>query len=1027
MIQAILKKLFGTRNDREIKKMRPLIEQIGSYEPAMKAKSDAELRAQTALFRQKLANGAPLDDLLPEAFATVREAAWRTLGMRHYDVQLIGGIALHRGMIAEMKTGEGKTLVGTSPVYLNALTGRGVHVVTVNDYLASRDAEWMGQVYRFLDMSVGIIVSHMPEQTKVAAYQADITYGQNNEFGFDFLRDNMKLSLERCVQRPLHFAIVDEVDSILIDEARTPLIISGSAQKSSELYTRVNDLIRPLKRDQDFIVDEKAHTVTLTEVGVDKLERKLRTDNLYGPENGELLHHVHQALKAHNLYKRDQNYLVEDGKVVIVDEFTGRKMAGRRWSDGLHQAVEAKEGLRVQEENQTLATITFQNYFRQYEKLAGMTGTADTEAEEFASIYNLEVLVVPPNRGIQRKDDDDVVYTKERGKVRAIIDDIVECHGRGQPVLVGTTSVDKSEFISKLLERDGIPHHVLNAKQHEREAYIIAQAGRLGAVTIATNMAGRGTDILLGGNPQFLARQEVGPEATAEDMASALERFKVLCQEEREKVLAAGGLRIIGTERHESRRIDNQLRGRAGRQGDPGSSQFYLSLEDDLLRIFNAERIQSMMATFKVPDDEPIIHRWVTKAIENAQRKVEARNFDIRKNLLEYDDVMNQQRQSIYNLRREILKGAEVQALLAASIKDTMEEFVNSYIGEASVNSEDFDLNALVESLNTTFRVQVSPQGLPQDAAKLSEVLAQRLQETYISREATILNNICAAAKYEVEQRYQYLVLQAEQRGEAAPPAPVVDEPKLREVKLEEWRRWIRERYLQTVDQLWVEHLQIMAQLKEGIHLQAYAQKDPKIIYKQEAFELFTSLIGLIRRRVVETVFQQEVRSEAELARDIETRRAALQKQLDQARQVGAEQQAAARAAQVQAAQQAALRVQQAQAAQQAALRAQQQAEHAARAQQALGVNRPAPAEGTTTTVAVTSIPAAGQAATTAVPAEGGAAAAARVQPVRRERPKVGRNDPCYCGSGKKYKKCHLPQDEGEDAVEDDGESASAT
>src|SRR5262252_9489183 len=668
MISYVAKKIFGTKNARVIKGMRPIVEHINSLEPAMQAKSDAELMAMTPAFRQRLANGERLDDILPEAFAVCREAGRRVLGMRHFDVQLMGGMVLHRGGIAEMKTGEGKTLVATLAVYLNALESKGVHVITVNDYLARRDSEWMGRIYKFLGMTVGIVVHGLTDVERQQSYRSDIAYGTNSEFGFDYLRDNMKESIERYVQRDLHFAIVDEVDSILIDEARTPLIISGPAEESADLYQKVNAIIPGLRKDIDYTVDEKAHSSILTDTGIERVEQRLGVGNLYNPQNIEWLHHVTQALRAHTLYKRDVNYLIEEGKIIIVDEFTGRKMPGRRWSDGLHQAIEAKEGVEVQEENQTLATISYQNYFRIYKKLSGMTGTADTEAEEFHKIYKLDVTVVPTNKDMQRKDADDVVYKNEKGKFRASVDEIEDCYKRGQPVLVGTVSVEKSEVVASLPRKKNIPHSVLNAKQHEREAFIVAQAGRKGAVTISTNMAGRGTDIILGGNAEFMARAEVDPENAGKpghelppekenDFKEALARFKAICDPEKQEVIAAGGLHILGTERHESRRIDNQLRGRAGRQGDPGSSRFYLSLEDDLMRIFGAERITGLMERLGMEEDVPIEHPWINKSIETAQKKVEGHNFDIRKNLLEYDDVMNQQRKTIYALRRQILEG----------------------------------------------------------------------------------------------------------------------------------------------------------------------------------------------------------------------------------------------------------------------------------------------------------------------------------------------------------------------------------
>jgi preprotein translocase subunit SecA len=698
VVGFILKKVFGTKNARMLKGLRPAVARINELEPDMQKKSDEELRALTPEFRRRLSRGELLDSLIPEAFAAVREAGRRALNMRHFDVQLMGGMVLHRGCISEMKTGEGKTLVATLPVYLNALEGKGVHVVTVNDYLARRDAEWMGRLYNFLGMSVGVIVHGLTEMERQGAYRSDITYGMNSELGFDYLRDNMKDSIERYVQRELNFAIVDEVDSILIDEARTPLIISGPAEESADLYQKVNAVIPGLRKDIDYNVDEKAHSAMLTDSGVDRVEQRLGIGNLYDSQNIAWLHHVTQALRAHTLYKRDVNYLVEDGKIIIVDEFTGRKMPGRRWSDGLHQAIEAKEGVEIQEENQTLATISYQNFFRLYKKLAGMTGTAETEAEEFHKIYKLDVVVVPTNRAMRRLDHHDVVYKNERGKFRAVVTEIEDSHKRGQPVLVGTVSVEKSEVVASLLRKKGIPHSVLNAKQHEREALIVAQAGRKGSVTISTNMAGRGTDILLGGNPEMLARAEVDPENAAkigheiaaeqeETFQAALARWRKTCETEKEEVLELGGLHIVGTERHESRRVDNQLRGRAGRQGDPGSSRFFLSLEDDLMRIFGAERITGLMERLGMEDDVPIEHPWINKSIEGAQKKVEAHNFDIRKNLIEYDDVMNQQRKTVYALRRQVLEGRYAPELSAAEKKEGKTAPVPTESGSHTVDS----------------------------------------------------------------------------------------------------------------------------------------------------------------------------------------------------------------------------------------------------------------------------------------------------------------------------------------------------
>ncbi|MCG8417524.1 MAG: preprotein translocase subunit SecA [Proteobacteria bacterium] len=726
---GIIEKIFGSKNEREIRKLRPAVNQINELEATMKAKSDAELKAMTAEFRERLDRGASPEDILSEAFAVVREAGVRTLGMRHFDVQLIGGMVLHQGRIAEMRTGEGKTLVATLPAYLNGLTGRGVHVVTVNDYLARRDAEWMGKLYNFLDLSVGVIVHGIDDYGRQRQYRSDITYGQNNEFGFDYLRDNMKMSPDRMVQRELHYSIVDEVDSILIDEARTPLIISGPAEQSADLYRTVNKVVPRLKRDIDYTVDEKAHSAMLTDLGVERVEKLLDLDNLYDPANISYNHHVTQALRAYTLYKRDVNYLVRDGKVIIIDEHTGRVMPGRRWSDGLHQAIEAKEGVVIEEENQTLATITFQNYFRLYEKLSGMTGTADTEAAEFHQIYKLDVSVIPTNKPIIRDDAPDLVYKNERGKFRAVIDDIRESHERGQPVLVGTVSVEKSEVVAEQLKKAGLQYNLLNAKQHESEAGIVAQAGRKGAITISTNMAGRGTDIVLGGNSEVMAKTAVQREmaeytSRVEEMRKAQSkkkkgggdieveefdedgRFDELfakyteqCDKEREEVLQAGGLRIIGTERHESRRIDNQLRGRSGRQGDPGGSRFYLSLDDDLLRIFGAERITGLMERLGMEEDVPIEHSWVTKAIENAQKKVEGRNFDQRKNVLEYDDVMNQQRKTIYSLRRQILEGRYEPELSEDEIKAGKKPEPPTQSGDWTVES----LSEQIRKNNVTF------------------------------------------------------------------------------------------------------------------------------------------------------------------------------------------------------------------------------------------------------------------------------------------------------------------------------------
>jgi len=668
MITWAMKKIFGTSHERAVRRMKPKVEAINRLEESIRKLSDAEIKAKTAEFREKIDNGAPLEDLLVPAFATCREAGRRVLKMRHYDVQLVGGMVLHEGSIAEMRTGEGKTLVATLPCYLNALAGKGVHVVTVNDYLAKRDAEWMGKIYSFLGMTTGTVVNQQNDEDKKLAYRCDITYGQNNEFGFDYLRDNMKFSALEYAQRPLNYAIVDEVDSILIDEARTPLIISGQGERSSDKYQRINEIIPRLRNEEHYTVDEKAHSVTLTDEGTEVAERLLtglgvlKSSNLYEPQNLETLHILNQCLRAHTLYKRDVNYMVREGKVLIIDEFTGRVLVGRRWSDGLHQAVEAKENVRIQEENRTLATITFQNLFRLYKKLAGMTGTADTEAAEFHSTYKLDTIVIPTNKPIVRVDYEDLVYKTEKEKFTAVINEILEHHEAGQPILVGTTSVEKSSAIAKMLTKRKIQHNVLNAKHHENEAYVVAQAGRKGAITVSTNMAGRGTDIILGGNPEMLAKlkfkeQNRIPEAEPEAFDKLVEELANTCKAEGDEVREIGGLYILGTERHESRRIDNQLRGRAGRQGDPGMSKFYLSLEDDLMRIFAGDRVKNLMERMGMPDDEPIEHPWVTKSVENAQKKVEERNFDIRKNLLEYDDVMSAQRKTIYEMRQAMLIG----------------------------------------------------------------------------------------------------------------------------------------------------------------------------------------------------------------------------------------------------------------------------------------------------------------------------------------------------------------------------------
>ncbi len=774
MIGNILQKVFGTRHDREVKKLRPIVEKINALEPAVQALSDSELQAKTPEFKERLEKGESLDALLPEAFAVVREAGKRVLNMRHYDVQLIGGIVLHQGKIAEMKTGEGKTLVATLPVYLNALTGRGVHVVTVNDYLAKRDSEWMGKLYNFLGLSTGVIVHGLEDDERKAAYHADITYGTNNEFGFDFLRDNMKYSLDDMVQREFYYAIVDEVDSILIDEARTPLIISGPSEESTDLYYRVNSIIPPLKKDVHYTVDEKARTASLTDEGVALCEKMLGLDNLYDPVNTEILHHVQQALKAHALFKRDVDYIVKDGEVIIVDEFTGRIMPGRRYSDGLHQALEAKEGVKIESENQTLASITFQNFFRMYEKLAGMTGTADTEAAEFKKIYDLDVVVIPTDKPMIRIDHPDVVFRTVEEKFRAAAKEISELHKKGQPVLVGTTSVEDSERLSGILKRMGIPHEVLNAKYHEREAEIVAHAGEKGRVTIATNMAGRGTDIVLG-----------------------------------EGVAELGGLHILGTERHESRRIDNQLRGRSGRQGDPGSSRFYLALEDDLLRIFGSDRIAGLMDKLGMEEGEPIEHSMLSKAIENAQRKVEAHNFEIRKHLLEYDDVMNKQREVIYSQRKQIMKGENLRDDIMAFIDEIASVLVATYTDEKAASSE-WDWDGLKKRLKGQFALDL---GLSKDQRE--DITVEELEEHLVRL---------------FKDNY---AKQVELFGP------------------EEMARAERFLMLQVLDGLWKDHLLNMDHLRDGIGLRGYGQKDPLQEYKREGFDMFMDMIQRFREETV--------------------------------------------------------------------------------------------------------------------------------------------------------------------------------
>jgi preprotein translocase subunit SecA len=823
MLGVIARRLFGSKNERELKKLEPLVRDTNELESATKALSDEEMKAKTEEFKQRLEAGETVDDLLPEAFALVREASVRALGMRHFDAQLIGGLVLHQGKIAEMKTGEGKTLAATLPVYLNALTGRGVHVVTVNDYLAQRDAEWMGSIYRFLGLSVGVIINDLDDEERRKAYACDVVYGTNNEFGFDYLRDNMKFSLDDYVQRDLHYAIVDEVDSILIDEARTPLIISGPTHENTDRYYKINRVIPGLKKEVHYSIDEKARSVVLTEEGVARVEQSLNVENLYDPGQMETLHHVNQALKAHTLFKKDVDYIVTDGQVVIVDEFTGRLMPGRRYSDGLHQALEAKEGVRIENENQTLATITFQNYFRMYDKLAGMTGTADTEAPEFKKIYNLEVLVIPTNLPMVRDDNSDLIYKTEQEKFDASVEEIQDCHRRGQPVLVGTISIEKSEYLAKRLKKLGIPHNVLNAKNHEGEAEIVAQAGRFGAVTISTNMAGRGTDIVLGGNSTFLARSKSKKGEGSEEFDVLLHEFKGLCEEEKRKVIEAGGLHILGTERHESRRIDNQLRGRSGRQGDPGSSRFYLSLEDDLMRIFGGERVKMIMERVGMEEGEPIEHKYTTKAIENAQKKVEGHNFDIRKHLLEYDDVMNKQREVVYSQRRFILGGDDLKGTILEMMEDVVEDLVDRFTDERTVY-EDWDIEGLLESLWGQFGIRFDLDSLP-------------------STDQTRVG-IAGHVVEEVKKAY---------------------ERKEQEVTSEVMRELEKFVMLTAVDNQWKDHLLSMDHLKEGIGLRGYGQRDPLKEYQKEGYDLFLDMSARIKEETVRTMLLVKIAREDEL------------------------------------------------------------------------------------------------------------------------------------------------------------------
>jgi len=816
-------KIFGSKNERELKQLTPLINKINSLEDGMHAKSDSELKAMTPYLKEKLNAGASLDDILPEAFAAVREASIRTLNMRPFDVQLLGGIVLHEGKISEMKTGEGKTLVATMPVYLNALAGRGAHVVTVNDYLARRDAEWMGAIYRFMGMEVGVIVHGLDDSQRKKGYNADITYGTNNEFGFDYLRDNMKFAFDDYVQRDFFFAIVDEVDSILIDEARTPLIISGPAEESTSKYYDANnaiiDLIRQKNADELYVKDEKVNSIILTEEGIEFIQKRLGKANLYDPGEFETVHHLNQALKAHLLFSRDVHYVVKDGEVVIVDEFTGRLMPGRRYSEGLHQALEAKEGVKVANENQTLASITFQNYFRMYEKLAGMTGTAETEALEFKNIYGLDVMVIPTNMDMIRKDNSDVIYKTEKEKYNAVIRQIAECYEKGQPVLVGTSSIENSEKVSNLLKRKGVPHNVLNAKQHDREAEIIAQAGRKGGVTIATNMAGRGTDIKLGGNPEYLARQRLNPDD--EGYGDIFNKFSAQCEKEHQEVVAQGGLFILGTERHESRRIDNQLRGRSGRQGDPGESRFYLSLEDNLMRIFGSERIGVIMDKLGVKDDEPIEHNLISKSIESAQKKVEGRNFEIRKHLLEYDDVMNKQREVVYSQRRRILSEENLKGLVEEMIDEVLEEGIEIFIPRKG-SSEHWDMEGLNNWVKNIFDLTPnlgSAKGVNRD--DLYNSIRSLIMDYYNLREKEFTPEVMRM----VERHFLLL----------------------------------------TLDTLWKDHLLSMDHLKEGIGLRGYGQKNPLREYQREGFDMFVSTLSRVRELSLERIFKVQIQRQEDV------------------------------------------------------------------------------------------------------------------------------------------------------------------
>ena len=1052
MFDWVVKRTFGTKHERELKKLQPTVVAINALEDKMRGLSDDDLRGRTADFRQKLDNGASLDDLLVPSFAAVREGARRVLGMRHYDVQLLGGMVLHQGKIAEMKTGEGKTLVATLACYLNALEGKGVHVVTVNDYLATRDAEWMGKLYGFMGLSTGVVVPRQPQAHKKRAYACDITYGQNNEFGFDYMRDNMKFSIYDYVQRDLNFAIVDEVDSILVDEARTPLIISGPGETASEKYELINDLIPRFRKEEHHEVDEKSRSATLTEEGMELAQELMQqkgllggdTSNLYDPTNLETLHILQQCLRAHALYHRDQQYMVSDeGKVMIIDEFTGRVLPGRRWSDGLHQAVEAKERVPIQDENLTLATISFQNLFRLYRKLSGMTGTADTEATEFHNIYKLDVIVVPTNKPIARVDHEDLIYKTEREKFIAVAEEIDNAHRAGQPVLVGTTSVEKSDALSRLLRKRDVPHSVLNAKQHEREAYIVAQAGTPGAVTVATNMAGRGTDIVLGGNPEMLARLEVLESASEElvadqaqldaAIAKTTDHYIAKCAEDSQRVKDAGGLCIVGTERHESRRIDNQLRGRSGRQGDPGVSRFFLSLEDDLMRIFAGERVQGMMDRLGMEEGVPIEHRWVTRSVENAQKKVEERNFDIRKNLLEYDDVMNQQRKSMYALRKQVLRGEYrtvpsdeerkagvepeplidgVDTALVDRVKPVLKNMVKFHAfplpPEGASQDEvkahrqkafDADFSKLTSlrprllerdiymwfgCVVPLMQFKEDPQGaldhvIDRVGTSLTEQ-RERLLDMVEEIVSTMVDHACPPGKHSEDWDKEGLAVAYKEQF-TIQATGIVDSMTADELKLklysdaesilakketefgsENFLRLARDLYLEEIDRQWIDHLQAMDHLRDGIGLRGYGQRDPKKEYKREGYDMFLEMLQTTKSSVALKMFTVERAREEDLERLEAQRKQQIEKRERQIRASHHPGDGSGDGDQP----------------------PRQMSRKQRRAAAARGQQPVAPVQ---------------------------------AQTQRRDRPKLGRNQPCHCGSGKKYKNCHLRSDQQSAAV----------